>query len=140
MIGEKLIEALVRAGGDVIKRVVKDRDLAAKLEHELKMAAIDQDGELQRIALQADRDVEVAVQQTAQTEQQQNDTYTKRTRPALARRSFNLAVVYVGFCLATLVTPMPDTAVDWSILTVIASPVLTYMGVRTFDKWRSPGA
>lgn len=138
MIGEKLLEKVVSLGVPLISKFVKDKDLAAKFEQEWRVLLSNNTHELEKLALEVERDMDAAFQKTVQAELQQNDAYTKRTRPNLARKSGYAAFAYIVFCLATQVTALNNIAIEWSILTILASPILTYMGVRSFDKWGKP--
>ena len=122
---------------DIIKERVKDRDLAEKLEHEFRTLIETQGAALKTLAIEAERDADAQQQETIRSELAQSDEYTKRTRPMLARRSWWAVTGYVGVSLiSAAVTAIPDVPIEWAVLTVLASPVLTYMGVRTFDKWK----
>lgn len=84
------------------------------------------------------------IQETARAEQASGDEYVRRTRPSLARKS---AYVTFGYALVTGVVfqalnaafnlhlPGPEA----SIITVMFSPCLAYMGVRTIDAFSKTG-
>lgn len=122
---------------EIVNKRVGDRDLASKLQHEIQMALMAGEQELAKLAITSEQEADRQQQETIRAELAQSDEYTKRTRPKLARQSWWSVTGYVGVSLASaLVTAIPDVPIDWTILTVLASPVLTYMGVRTFDKWK----
>ena len=162
---EGLLTAVVDRAGGIIDKLVKDKDLAEQLKHNLSVQELGQSHEVQMAAIEADKAVELAVQETAQAEQQSNDSYTKRTRPKLARKSFNLAAFYTfwsvidGFVIYsvlfwgmdkmemssyqrdTLMKQLEALQIDfnWGVFVGLASPVLAYMGIRGFEKWKNPG-
>lgn len=161
---EGLLTTIADKAGNIIDQLVRDKDLAEQLKHNLSVQELGQDHEVQMAFIQADRDVELAVQETAQAEQAQNDRYTKRTRPKLARKSFNLAAFYTfwsvidGFVIhlftwwgvdrwdlsaeqqAALAEQVQALQIDfsWGVFIGLASPVLAYMGIRGFEKWKNP--
>jgi hypothetical protein len=138
-IGGLLSGGLGQGITDIIREKVKDQDLAAKLEHELKVLLENKDAELRRLAIESERDADRQHQETIRAELAQSDEYTKRTRPMLARRSWWAVLAYVGAgVISAAATTIPDVPTDWTILTVLASPVLAYMGVRALDKWKLP--
>lgn len=139
---DKILGSVVDKAGGIIQELVRDKDLAAKLEHELKAQLSSQDHEIQVLEQQLEKDMFQAQQETIQAELHQNDTYTKRTRPSVARKSFYAGLLYV------LLGNMPEAGLwgfmpwqfDWTVLMLLYSPALTYMGVRGFEKWKAGGA
>lgn len=145
-----LLEKIIDRGGAIISELVTDKDLAARLNHEFKSLLSTQDHDLNRLILESEAEQFKSQQVTIQAELHQNDLYTKRTRPKIARQSWYLAVTYV---LVTLLDAHAMTVLDasleqlaalditfeWQLFIAIASPALGYMGVRTFDKWKRPG-
>ena len=141
-----LWEKVIDKGGSIIQELVTDKDLAKKLEHEFKALMSTQAHEFKTFELEVERDMYAAQQKTIQAELHQNDLYTKRTRPIIARRSF-----YAGLSYA-LLTSLPEAGVnlyfillepwqfEWAVLSLLYSPALTYMGVRGFEKWKSGGS
>jgi len=140
-----LIETVVSKGGDIISKLVKDKDLAAELEHAFRSQMAASDAEFKELELAVERDIFAAQQDTIQAELHQNDQYTKRTRPSVARKSFYAGLVYA------LLTALPENGItliwftlmpwqfQWSVLMLLYSPALTYMGVRGFEKWKNGG-
>ncbi len=123
--------------GDVIDQVVRDKDLAEKLKHDVAVLVSQQEHAVRIALIDSEKSAEHELQETIRAELGQTDEYTKRTRPMLARRSWWAVVAYVGAgVISAGATAIPDVPTDWTILMVLASPVLTYMGVRTFDKWK----
>ena len=122
---------------EIVNKRVQDRDLAMKLQHEISVMLATQENELQKLVITSEQEADRQQQETIRAELAQSDDYAKRTRPKLARQSWWSVTGYVAVSLTSaLVTAIPDVPIDWTILTVLASPVLTYMGVRTFDKWK----
>lgn len=138
-----LIEKFLGIGGNIVDQVVKDKDLAEKLKHEFRMAVQADDSEFRKAVLEADTRIFEAQQETIQAELHQSDLYTKRTRPKIAIRSFHAGLVY------TLLSQIPEGGImifswtlmpwqfQWSVLGLLYSPALTYMGVRSVDKWKN---
>jgi len=132
-IGEKI--------ASIIDKRVPDRDLATKLQAEMQSMLASQEHELARLAITSEQEADRQQQETVRAELAQSDEYTKRTRPMLARRSWWAVLAYVGAgVISAAATAIPDVPTDWTILTVLASPVLTYMGVRGLEKWKMGGS
>lgn len=122
---------------DIVSKVIPDKDLAAKMAHEVEMALMDKEQEIKKLVIETESTADTQQQETIRAELAQSDEYTKRTRPLLVRRSWWVSAGYVGISIASKLLPqVQDIEVDWSILTLLMSPVLTYFGVRTFDKWK----
>lgn len=77
----------------------------------------------------------------------QSDVYTKRTRPLVARQSWYVAAIYALTChvfLPLYLFSQGSVATEstlsltfsWEVFLALASPALTYMGVRGFEKWK----
>ena len=140
-LGEKILNFLsggfAEKGVELIGKVIKDKDLAERLAAEFRTLCTTQEHELKKLVIESERDAEKEFQETIRAELAQSDEYTKRTRPKLARLSFYGAAAYISASvLSLLIVQINDVQIDWSILMVIMSPVLTYMGVRSFDKWK----
>ena len=112
---------------------------------EIELARIDAAREAAR--LQAETAQKAEDQQTRRVEVKSNDSYTRRTRPKLARFSMYAALGYLFICgvlFPVLVETMDSISklplLDWSILMAIYAPALEYTGVRTADKWREKNA
>ena len=148
----KILDTVFDKGADLISEFITDKDKAAEFTHKFKMAVLG-DKAAER---QVEADMFAAQQETIQAELHQNDTYTKRTRPKIARQSWQLTIAYAVF--STIVAPLlawwtasvdadgnvvtgvfNDLKFQWEVFIAIASPALTYMGVRTFDKWKLNG-
>jgi hypothetical protein len=141
-----LLEKVVEKGGDIIGKLVKDKDLAERLNHEFRIAVLDDESEIQKLAMESETRMFEAQQKTIQAELHQTDLFTKRTRPKIARRSFNAGLIYV------LLSAIPENGINlywviiepwtfrWEVLLILYSPALTYMGVRGFEKWKAGGA
>ena len=112
--------------GDVGKRLMTET------------AAVLEDGQLTQ---EIERDMFQAQQKTIQAELHQNDLYTKRTRPKIARQSWYVTATYA--ILSSFLPVLPASwglqapVFEWQIFLVLASPALTYMGVRGLDKWKN---
>lgn len=141
----KIIDKVIEKGGDIIGELVTDKDLAKQLDHEFRTQMEANRADFAKIEVEAERDMHVAHQATIQAELHQNDLYTKRTRPKIARMSF-----YAGLGYA-LLTALPEGGIyfgswvvmpwqfNWEVLLALYSPALTYMGVRGFEKWKAGG-
>ena len=137
---------IVDKGGSIISELVTDKDLAKRLEHEFRTQMQANSADFRQAELEAETRIFEAQQKTVQAELHQNDQYTKRTRPSIARKSF-----YAGLAYA-LLTSLPEKGIaifsltimpwqfQWSVLMLLYSPALTYMGVRGFEKWKSGGS
>jgi len=137
----KIIDSLINKGSDLISEFITDPDKAAEFKHKFQMAALEDKA--------SERELEVEIfkaqAETIQAELHQNDQYTKRTRPIIARRSFYAGLGYV------LLTALPVEGINlylvllmpwqfqWEVLMLLYSPALTYMGVRGFEKWKAGG-
>ncbi len=149
-----LLSKVLEVGGGIADKLIKDKDLVEKFKHELSMTLTTQNHDIQQIEIEAERDMMVAQQKTVQAELHQNDLYTKRTRPKIARQSWYLTIAYAVF--STIGAPLlahftaqtgldgefvagvfADIGFQWEVFMAVASPALTYMGVRTFDKWKN---
>ena len=141
-----LLSKVADKGGDIIKELVRDKDLAEKLDHEFRTLLSTQNHDIEKMVLQVESDMFKAQQETIQAELHQTDLYTKRSRPKIARRSFYAGLIYM------LLTALPEGGVQigtavmmpwqfrWEVLLLAYSPALTYMGVRGFEKWKAGGA
>ena len=136
---------IVDKGGDIISELVTDKDLAKELDHAFRTQMAANSAEFAQAELEAEARIFEAQQKTIQAELHQNDQYTKRTRPNIARKSF-----YAGLTYA-LLTALPVGGINlyfiilmpWQFeattLMLLYSPALTYMGVRGFEKWKGGG-
>jgi len=139
--------------GDLVSEFITDKDKAAEFVHKMELAVL-ADKDLER---QAEIAFEETMTNRITAELHQSDVYTKQTRPKIARQSWYLTIAYAIF--STIVAPLlahftaqtgPDGVVvagvfagltfQWEVFIAIASPALTYMGVRTFDKWKNGGS
>ncbi len=137
---------IVDKAGGIISELVTDKDLAKRLEHEFRSQMETNSAEFKQLEMETEARIFEAQQKTIQAELHQNDQYTKRTRPGIARKSF-----YAGLGYA-LLTALPEKGLtifaltimpwqfQWSVLMLLYSPALTYMGVRGFEKWKSGGS
>lgn len=78
-------------------------------------------------------------------EMNQSDVYTKRTRPKIARESWQLSAFYA--LSSTFIFPLIQPFIknqlptfDAWVFGAIAAPALTYMGVRGLERWKAGGA
>lgn len=125
-------------GVDLISKFVKDKDLAERLSHDFRVLCQSQDHELQMTLIGVEQDFEREQTKRIQAEQQSNDSYTKRTRPKIARLSFYFGSAYILANVVTTSIPALNVVpLDWTILGAMYSPALTYMGVREFGKWKN---
>ena len=150
-IGAKIIGALTGGIGEkivgTIDKFVTDKDLKAQLTHALSMAELTGEMDLERIEIEANRDMQLQIEQTHQVALNQNDLYTKRTRPKIARQSWALCAGYM--ILTILGGGLMDPFVDADLSTLkfdpvvfgtLASPAFWYMGMRGLDKWKNGSA
>ena len=150
----KVWETLVDKGGDIIKELVKDKDLSEKLQHEFRQLAQQQAHEMNLKELDAELEMFRAQQTTIQAELHQDDRYTKQTRPKIARQSWYVTMAYgLLTVFGPLIPGVQETHVvggtieviskvppfSWEVFIAMASPALTYMGVRGFEKWKAGG-
>jgi hypothetical protein len=139
-----LWEKVVDKGGDIISELVTDKDLAKELDHAFRMEMATSEAEFKTLELEVEGRMFEAQQQTIQAELHQNDLYTKRTRPKVARQSWYVTAAYA--LMSTFLPMLPEDwglqapAFQWEMFLVLASPALTYMGVRGFEKWKAGGA
>lgn len=136
----KIIDTIIGKGSDLISEFITDKDKAAEFEHRYRIALLE-DGQLSQ---EFEKDMFIAHQATVQAELHQSDLYTKRTRPKIARQSWYVTMVY---SLSTMMIPVAPEAwglgepkLQWEVFLVLASPALTYMGVRGFEKWKASKA
>lgn len=139
----KILEKVIGVGGGIISELVTDKDLAKRLDHEFRSMFETHAADFKQLELAAERDMFEAQQKTVQAELHQSDLYTKRTRPKIARQSWYITAVYALSSMLLPVAPeawgLGEPAIDWQIFLVLASPALTYMGVRGFEKWKNGG-
>lgn len=139
----KIIETVIGKGADIISQLVTDKDLAKQLDHEFRSMVENNQATFKALEVETERDIVLAQQETVQAELHQNDLYTKRTRPKIARQSWYITAAYglAGTFLPVLPTDwgLQAPALDWQMFLVLASPALTYMGVRGFEKWKGGG-
>ena len=137
---DKVIDRVVDKGAGLISELITDKDEAARLEHEWRSQLSRESHEIQKISIEAERDLAISQQATIQAELHQSDLYTKRTRPKIARQSW-----YVGAAYALLAAVAPALPVAWQVGTVdfhwevflaLVAPAMTYMGVRSVDLLR----
>jgi competence CoiA-like predicted nuclease len=138
-----LWEKIVDKGGSIISELVTDKDLAKKLEHEFRSMMSTQEHEFRTFELEVERSMFESQQKTIQAELHQNDLYTKRTRPKIARQSWYVTAAYA--LMSSFLPMLPASwelqapVFQWQIFLVLSSPALTYMGVRGFEKWKGGG-
>lgn len=140
----KIIESVIGKGSEIIKELVTDKDLAKQLDHAFRTQMAANAASFKQLELASEQSMFEAQQKTVQAELHQSDLYTKRTRPKIARQSWYITAVYA---LSSMLLPMaPETwglgapVIQWNIFLVLASPALTYMGVRGFEKWKNARA
>lgn len=141
-----LWEKVVDKGADIISELVPDKDLAKELDHAFRTQMATNEADFKQLEVTAEKEMYEAQQKTIQAELQQTDLYTKRTRPKIATRSF-----YGGFVYAFMASIPVDGIMfgsftlmpwqfEWSVLMLLYSPALAYMGVRGAEKWKAGGA
>ena len=136
----KLLETVIGVGGSIISELVMDKDLAKRLDHAFRSQISMESAGFRELELEAEREMFVAQQKTVQAELHQSDLYTKRTRPKIARQSWYITALYA--LAGTFLPVLPKDlglqapAMQWEMFLVLASPALTYMGVRGFEKWK----
>jgi hypothetical protein len=138
-----LWEKIVDKGGDIISELVTDKDLSKQLDHAFRTQMAATAHEFKTLELQAEKEIFAAQQETIQAELHQTDLYTKQTRPKIARQSWYVTAAYA---IGTTFLPMAPVTwglqvpvLQWEMFMVLASPALTYMGVRGFEKWKGGG-
>ena len=138
-----LLEKVVGVGGKIISELVTDKDLAKQLDHAFRSQISMEAADFKKLELSAEREMFLAQQKTVQAELHQSDLYTKRTRPKIARQSWYITAIYALSSMLLPVAPVAwglgEPSIDWQIFLVLASPALTYMGVRGFEKWKNGG-
>ena len=139
-----LWEKIVDKGGDIISEIVTDKDLAKELDHAFRTQMAANEQEFRTLELETESRMFAEQQKTIQAELHQTDLYTKQTRPKIARQSWYVTGVYAIVGLALRAAPevwglrVPEF--QWEVYLVLASPALTYMGVRGFEKWKGGGS
>jgi hypothetical protein len=140
----KIIEKVIDRGGKIISELVTDKDLAKQLDHAFRSQVSMEAAEFQQLELDAEKEMFVSQQETVRAELHQSDLYTKRTRPKIARQSWYITATYALSSMLLPVLPktwgLGEPSIDWQIFLVLASPALTYMGVRGFEKWKNARA
>ncbi len=124
--------------------------LAADPQAEIKLRALDvQLAQIRATTQQQQLSAQTArVQATAEVavaEQDHGDLYVKHTRPRLARLAFWAGTLYalLSWGLSTVApllgahTAIPGPSV--SVLTMLYTPMLAYMGLRTADAFSARG-
>jgi len=126
---------------DVALKLIPDKDLREKIRGQLAAQRVDAESDLAKLEIESERDMYVAYQETVQADLHQSDLYTKRTRPKIARQSWYITATYA---LSEMIIPVLPSQwnlgvpeIHWEIFLVLASPALTYMGVRGFEKWKN---
>ena len=134
----KLLESIVDKSGDILKKLIPDKDLAKKLDAAFRSQFSEENHDFKMFLAQAEADMFVAQQATIQAELHQSDLYTKRTRPRIARQSWYVTMGYaLGTGLSNAIPSawgMGEITFMWEIFVVLSSPALTYMGVRGIEK------
>lgn len=132
---------VVDVGGGIISELVTDKDLAKELDHAFRTQMASQKHTYDTEVLRTETEIFKAQQETVQAELHQTDLYTKRTRPKIARQSWYITATYALSSMLLPVAPeawgLGEPAIDWQIFLVLASPALTYMGVRGWEKWKN---
>lgn len=162
-IGKKILGFLSGGIGEgilgIVDKRIADKDLAEKLAHDVKVLLATQAHEAEMAALEVEAELEQSFDRRIEAELHQNDQYTKRTRPMIARQSWWAGLGYIAAnVVTTIASPFitlerfdlelqqtlveygPIVPLEWGLLTAVFSPALTYMGVRAFDKWKNPAA
>ena len=137
---DRVIDRVVDKGASLISEFITDKDQAARLEHEWRSQLSRENHDMEKLRVEAERDLAIAQQSTIQAELHQSDLYTKRTRPKIARQSWYVGAAYA---LAAAVAPALPVAwevgtVDfhWEVFLALVAPAMTYMGVRTVDLFK----
>ena len=140
----KIIETVIGRGSEIIKELVTDKDLAKQLDHAFRTQMAASEASFKQLELASEQAMFEAQQKTVQAELHQSDLYTKRTRPKIARQSWYITAIYALSSMLLPVAPeawgLGEPKIDWQIFLVLASPALTYMGVRGFEKWKNARA
>lgn len=110
-------------------------------EQYVELVRIYQEAELHMMRLDAERDLAHLHDQQAEHEQTQTtirhgdqikDEYVRHTRPAMARSSCWATLAYV-LLFEGLAAFGKGSGASWELAAFIASPALTYLGLRTVD-------
>jgi hypothetical protein len=125
----------------VVDKLVVDKDLREKLNAEFRATQFVTDAALEQARIESETAIIQAQEVTHQAEVNQSDIYTKQTRPKIARLSFYFASLYtLGSMASKLHAGVPDIDMEPEAFLLLASPALTYVGVRSIDIWRRGGA
>ncbi len=140
-IANALTGGVVEKAVGIVDKLVTDKDLAQRLAAEFKTTQFVTEAALEQARIESETAIIQAQEATHQAEVNQSDIYTKRTRPKIARLSFYFASLYVIASAASkMLEQVADVEVNGEAFLLLASPALTYMGVRSLDIWRSGGA
>ncbi len=148
-IGAKIVDMLSGGIGgkivDGINKFIPDKDLAKQLAQELDMTKLLGGIDLQKIEIEAEKEMQIEIEKTHQAALNQEDLYTKRTRPKIARQSWGTGI---GYAIITVGAALVDPFVDADLSTLkfepmifgtLVGPAVWYMGMRGFDKWKGNG-
>ena len=149
-IAGKILDAFTGGIGEkifgTIDKLVTDKDLKAQLTHALSMTELSGSIDIEKIQIEAERDMQIEIEKTHQAALNQNDLYTKRTRPKIARQSWMLCAGYMILTIMCggLLDPFVDADLstlkfDPVVFGTLASPAFWYMGMRGLDKWKQNG-
>jgi hypothetical protein len=125
------------------ERTSRLRDAITDLppEHQLELARIQYQAENEALRIETERELARLRDRQAEHEQTQTtirqgdvaeDTYIRRTRPGMARGSCWGALAYV-FAFELLGAFGKGGGASWELAAFLASPALTYLGLRTLD-------
>ncbi len=106
----------------------EERKALAEIERDLKQI------ETQREQNQYQYNIAMhnAQQKTIQNGDNSQGEYTRQTRPKMARFSGYIGSAYV-IGMEVLSIALNGTGANWQLATLLFSPLLAYMGFRTFD-------
>lgn len=131
-----------------IKQMTLDQQIALQ-ELEIEIQKLDN----QRIkdAQVHEQTFFVEAQKTARVEQKHGDTYVKHTRPKMARWAGIAGTTYVFLfellaAISRIIAQLIPSATEvvlsgarWDIALMLYTPLLSYMGVRTIDRFSKKG-
>jgi len=130
-----------------------ERALQTDPQAAVKLAELESNIEM--VKIQAERDVQVAQEETHQAALNQNDLYTKQTRPKIARQSWGAALSYAVLTVfgqlggsvynanieaGSKALELAMISFDPLVFGTLAGPAVWYQGMRSIDKWKNGSA
>ena len=88
----------------------------------------------QELQLQDRQSEQAETQTTIRQGDQNQDEYVRRTRPLMARQSWQATAIYV-FTMSLLQAFGRGSGADFEMAMMLLTPALAYLGLRTLDGW-----